>query len=97
MYKGNFIIILKSNIMGTINNNNTGKGNQAQSHDGQKNYQNSNQRNPDNIRNNTRDHDYKEYEEKLTNDENFKDGEINGEADFEDTKQNVDKKTHSEK
>jgi len=83
--------------MGTINNNNQGKGNQNQQHDGQKNYQNSNQRNPDNIRDNTRDHDYKEYDEKLTNDANFEEGEINGESDFDDTKQNVDKKTHPKK
>jgi len=95
--KCNFIIsilTIKTLIMGTLNNGNTGKTNQ--SHDGQKNYQNSNQRNPDNIRNNTRDHEYKEYDEKLTNDENFEDGEIKGEADFDDTKQNADKNSSSE-
>lgn len=78
--------------MGTLNNN-SGKTNQP--HDGQKNYQNSNQRNPDNIRDNTRDHDYKEYDENLTNDENFDldQGQVKGDTDYSDTKQNVDKKT----
>lgn len=52
--------------MGTLNN----KGGQ-QRHDGQKNYQNSNQRNPDNVRNDTQKHEYKDHDEKLTNDANF--------------------------
>lgn len=80
--------------MGTSNKGTSGKGNQnLNNHDGQKNYQNSNQRNPDNIRNNTRDHDYKEYDETLTNDENFdiNNDEVKGNFDFDDTKQNVDK------
>lgn len=51
--------------MSTINNHSGGQ------HDGQKNYQHSNQRNPDNIRNATRDHQYKEHDETLTNDANF--------------------------
>jgi hypothetical protein len=75
--------------MGTINNNGSGQ----QKHDGQKNYQHSNQRNPDNVRNDTRDHEYKEFDEKLTNDANF---DINshtviGDMDFDDTRENVSK------
>ena len=78
--------------MGTINNGSRGKGNQGARHDGQKNYQHSNQRNPDNIRNNTRDHEYKDYDEALTNDVNFEGGmPINGEPDYDDTQQNVEK------
>jgi len=75
--------------MGTLNN---GKGNQSQ-HDGQKNYQNSNQRNPDNVRNDTRDHQYKEYDETLTNDENYDidSKTVKGNPDFDDTKENVSK------
>ena len=82
--------------MGTLNNGAGGKGNSSgQNHDGQKNYQNSNQRNPDNIRNNTRDHEYKEYDETLTNDENFdiNSDEVKGNPDFDDKQQNVDKKS----
>jgi len=71
--------------MGTINNNSKGQ----QPHDGQKNYQHSNQRNPDNVRNNTRDHEYKENEE-LTNDANFEGGKPKkGDMDFDDTRENV--------
>ena len=78
--------------MGTLNNN-PGKSNQGQQHDGQKNYQNSNQRNPDNVRNNTRDHEYKEYDEKLTNDANYdiNSHEVKGHPDFDDTRENVSK------
>lgn len=72
--------------MGTINNN---SGSQ-QRHDGQRDYQHSNQRNPDNVRNNTRDHQYKHHEE-LTNDANFdiNNAEVKGDLDFSDTKENV--------
>lgn len=80
--------------MGTLNNGSGGKGNPTgQNHDGQKNYQHSNQRNPDNIRNATRDHEYKEHDETLTNDENYdlNSDEIKGNPDFDDKKQNVDK------
>jgi len=71
--------------MATVNNNSGGHR-----HDGQKNYQHSNQRNPDNVRNNTRDHEYKEYDETLTNDAKFKEGlSKDGEMDFDDTQQNV--------
>jgi len=79
--------------MGTLNNN-SGKSNQGQQqHDGQKNYQNSNQRNPDNVRNNTRDHEYKEYDEKLTNDANYDidSHKVKGDPDFDDTRENVSK------
>lgn len=80
--------------MGAKNSGTSGKGNlNQQRHDGQKNYQHSNQRNPDNIRDNTRDHVYKDYDEKLTNDENYNidTNQIKGNPDFDDTKQNVDK------
>lgn len=80
--------------MGTKNSGTPGKGNlNQQKHDGQKNYQHSNQRNPDNIRDNTRDRVYKDYDKKLTNDENYNidTNQIKGKPDFDDTKQNVDK------
>lgn len=72
--------------MGTIN-----KGGQAR-HDGQKNYDHSNQRNPDNVRNATRKHEYKEHDKTLTNDENYSaDGkQAKVEMEFDDKKQNVD-------
>ncbi len=53
--------------MANLNNNN---GNQRQN-DKQQNYAHSNERNPDNIRDNTRDHKYKEHDKTLTNDENY--------------------------
>lgn len=78
--------------MGTLNNN-SGKSNQGQQHDGQKNYQNSNQRNPDNVRNATRDHQYKEHDETLTNDANYDldSKEIKGDPEFDDKNENVSK------
>lgn len=79
--------------MGTLNNN----GGQ-QRHDGQKNYQHSNQRNPDNVRNATRDHQYKEYDETLTNDANFdiNTTEVKADMEFDDKKENVSKNNHTE-
>lgn len=50
--------------------NNQG-GNHQNQHDGQKNYQNSNQRNPDNVRNDTQKHHYRDLEETLKNDANY--------------------------
>lgn len=74
--------------MGTLNNNAGG-----QRHDGQKNYQNSNQRNPDNIRNATRDHEYKEHDETLTNDANYDidSHEVKDDMEFDDKRENVNK------
>ncbi|MFT3796304.1 hypothetical protein [Flavobacterium sp.] len=79
--------------MGTLNNNAGG-----QRHDGQKNYQHSNQRNPDNIRNATRDHEYKEHDETLTNDANFDPDMHQAKTDmeFDDKGMNVDKHRHEE-
>ena len=71
--------------MGTIANNSSG----GQRHDGQKNYQHSNQRNPDNIRDNTRKNDYQDYEENLTNDEKFTAGNPDEEMDFRDRQHNL--------
>ncbi|AWI26451.1 hypothetical protein [Flavobacterium pallidum] len=71
------------------NNNNYGKGNHRPNHDGQKNYAHSNQKNPDNVRNATRDHEYRDNEE-LTNDANFEPGN-SAEMDFRDKNENVDK------
>jgi hypothetical protein len=81
--------------MGTINNNNNSG---QQKHDGQKNYQHSNQRNPDNVRNNTRDHTYKDHDEELTNDANFDSNShtLKGDMDFDDTKENVNKNNSEE-
>lgn len=73
--------------MATLNN--PGNGNQKR-HDGQKDYQNSNQRNPDNIRNATRDHEYSDYDEKLTNDAEFEGGAAPDNADFRDKQQNLE-------
>jgi hypothetical protein len=53
--------------MATLNKGASGKGNSGHQHDGQKNFQNSNQQNPDHVRDNTRDHRYKEHDETLTN------------------------------
>ncbi|HEY0092174.1 MAG TPA: hypothetical protein VGB43_06790 [Flavobacterium sp.] len=39
--------------------------------DGQKHYQHSNERNPDHVRDNTRKNQYQDYDQKLTNDENY--------------------------
>ena len=86
--------------MGTLNNGASGKTNQGgqQQHDGQKNYQNSNQRNPDNVRNDIRDHQYKEFDKTLTNDENYDidSHEVKGDPDFSDTTENVSKNKSSE-
>lgn len=75
--------------MGTLNNNNSG----GHRHDGQKNYQHSNQRNPDNVRNATRDHQYKEHDETLTNDANFSADapQAGSDMEFDDKRANVDK------
>ena len=76
--------------MGNVNK--TGK--MGKQHDGQTHYQHSNQRNPDNIRDNTRDRQYKEHDQTLTNDANY---DINAnpsetkDMDFDDTKENVGK------
>jgi hypothetical protein len=75
--------------MGTIPNNNTGG---QQRHDGQKNYQHSNERNPDHNRSDTHKHEYKDYDEALTNDANFEGGKpIAGEMDFDDKNDNTEK------
>ncbi len=76
-------------------NQNQGKVNQQRQHynDKSQNYQHSNQRNPDNIRDNTRDKQYKDYDETLTNDENFDvdTQKIQVDAEFDDKSQNVAK------
>lgn len=73
--------------MATLNN-----GGQHRN-DKQKNYDHSNERNRDNVRNATRKHEYKEHDETLTNDENYslESGEIKGQPEFDDKRQNVDK------
>jgi len=80
-----------------MGSNNNSPGNQngggGHQHDGQKNYQHSNQRNPDNVRNDTRKNQYEDYEEKLTNDENFEDGkavENEDDMDFRDKQNNLE-------
>ncbi len=76
--------------MGTINNNQGGKSNVGAPHDGQKNYQNSNERNPDNARNDTRKHQYSDNDE-LTNDENYDAGvPTHKDLDFRDKKDNLE-------
>lgn len=76
--------------MATLNNGASGKGNPGHRHDGQKDYQNSNQQNPDNVRNNTRDHRYKEHDETATNDANFDGGKPTIELQLDDKDQNVE-------
>ena len=76
--------------MATLNNGAPGKGNSGHQHDGQKDYQNSNQRNPDNVRNNTRDHRYKDHDEEATNDANFDNGKPTVDLQLDDKDQNVD-------
>ncbi|NUY79947.1 hypothetical protein HUK80_03490 [Flavobacterium sp. MAH-1] len=72
--------------MATVN-----KGGQAR-HDGQKNYDHSNQRNADNVRNATRKHEYKEHDETLTNDANYDaKGRLTTDGEFDDKNQNVDR------
>lgn len=70
--------------MGTINNGGQNR------HDGQRNYQHSNQRNRDNVRNDTSKHQYSEHEEE-TNDANFTDGHnLAGDMDFRDKRDNLE-------
>lgn len=76
--------------MATLNNGAPGKGNQGHQHDGQKDYQNSNQRNPDNVRNATRDHRYKDHDETATNDANFDNGKPTIDFQLDDKDQNVE-------
>lgn len=73
--------------MATLNHQN------QQRHDGQKNYSNSNERNPDHARSATRKHHYKEHEETLTNDENYSlnSKQIKGDPEFDDKGQNQEK------
>ncbi len=71
--------------MGTLPNQNSGG---QQRHDGQKNYQNSNQRNPDHNRSDTQKRQYMEYEQALTNDANFEEGKSTEEMDFSDQDEN---------
>jgi hypothetical protein len=70
--------------MGTLNNAGQNR------HDGQKNYQHSNQRNRDNVRDNTAKHRYAEHEEE-TNDANFVEGHnLSGDMDFRDKMDNLE-------
>lgn len=74
--------------MATLNNGASGKGNPGHRHDGQRDYQNSNQRNPDNVRNATRDHRYKQHETS-TNDAIFEEGKPTVNIELDDKDQNV--------
>lgn len=79
------------------NQNNHGQGKVSQPnqqlHDKQQNYAHSNERNRDNIRDNTREKQYKEHDQTLTNDENYDvdTKKIQVDAEFDDKNQNVDK------
>ena len=64
-------------------------------HDGQKNYQHSNHRNPDHARDDAHKHHYANHFEE-TNDANFTDGKISflgEEMDFRDKKDNLEDQT----
>ncbi len=79
--------------MATVNNGGQNR------HDGQKNYQNSNERNRDAARSNTEKHQYKEHDETLTNDANF-DSETQQpttEMEFDDKLQNSQKQPGTKK
>ncbi|HEX8562096.1 MAG TPA: hypothetical protein VF676_03855 [Flavobacterium sp.] len=71
--------------MGTLNN-----GGSQQHNDNRKNYPHSNEKRRDN-RADTRDHEYKEHDETLTNDENYSlySDKIKGDPDFRDKNQNA--------
>ena len=62
----------------TNKNNNIAKGNQGAN------------RNPENERSNTQKHKYTDYDEKLTNDEDFKDGKPKVKMDFRDKDDNLE-------
>ncbi len=59
-------------------------------HDGQKNYQNSNERNPDNARSDTRKHQYEDHEGQHKDDALFKEGHPKEEMDFRDKEDNLE-------
>lgn len=61
-------------------------------HDDQHHYHHSNQRNPDNIRQDTQKHRYQGHDDMLTNDENFKEGrqKRDTEMDFRDKNENLE-------
>lgn len=70
--------------MGTINNNGQHR------HDGQKNYQQSNQRNPDNVRSDTSKHQYSQHDQE-TNDANFgEEKNLEKDMDFRDKRENLE-------
>ncbi len=76
--------------MGTMNNNHD-------RHDGQKNYQHSNQRNPDNVRNDTSKHQYAEHDDE-TDDANYTSGRVSfmgEEMDFRDKQDNLEDESNS--
>lgn len=79
------------------NQNNQGQGKVSQQrqqyNDKQQNYAHSNERNRDNIRDNTREKQYKEHDKTNTNDENYDvdTQKIQVDAEFDDKNQNVDK------
>ena len=76
--------------MGSTNNNVPGKTNSGTPHDGQKNYQNSNERNPDNARSNPSKHHYEDHDQ-MTNDENYDAGvPTHKDLDFRDKKDNLE-------
>lgn len=73
--------------MATLNNPGNAGGHR---HDGQANYPNSNERNRDHARNATRDREYSDYDEKLTNDAEFQNGKMQEDADLRDKSQNLE-------
>ena len=77
--------------MGTIGNNNGGG---QRLHDGQKNYQHSNERNRDHARSNPQKHQY-ENKEELTNDENYQEGKPETDLDFRDKSDNLEDQNNS--
>lgn len=58
-------------------------------HDGQRNYQGSNERNRDNVRNDTRDHQYEDFDDARTNDALFEEGKGPTDIDDRDHGQNL--------
>ncbi len=59
-------------------------------HDGQKNYQGSNEVNRDHARSDTRKNQYEDHDERLTNDANFEEGRPTEKMDFRDKQDNLE-------
>jgi hypothetical protein len=81
--------------MGATNHGGHGGKIQGSQHmnDGQRNFQNSNERNPDHNRSDTQKHQYSDYDQSLTDDGNYTAGKPNSlgdDMDFRDKDENLE-------